>query len=265
MIPRSLRRRALARFFVVAALAAGLASLSTGPASGQIVNTLRGWTDPEPGWTGEVEGRFLVSSGNSEYLELTAGGAIQLVAGRHRLRVLSGATIRRANDEDVARSVLAHARHNYRLTRVVRSLLFVQHTYDPFRRLKRRSLVGAGARLDVVRAASWDASLGLSYMIEGEQLTDDPEEAYEVEGRASFFLSMLGDATRHLEVDVSAFYQPLLNDFGDARAYVDADVRINIIGGLDLVVGLGLQHDSRPPEGVDRTDVRMSTGLAFEF
>lgn len=265
MIRRRLAGPVRGRPLLAAALAAGLSSVSASPAGGQIVNTLRGWDDPEPGWTGEIEGRFLVASGNSEYLELTAGGAVQLVAGPHRLRLLSGATIRRANDEDVARSFLAHARHNYRLGAVVHTLLFIQHTYDPFRRIKRRSLVGAGTRLDVARAESWDASIGISYMVEGEQLTDDPEEAHEVEGRASLFLTMLGDATDHLELDVSAFFQPLLGDFADARAYVDADTRIDIIGGLDLVVGLGLQHDSRPPEGVDPTDIRLSTGLAFEF
>ena len=160
--------------------------LGTGGATveAQIVNTLRRWSDADPGWSGRVEASFAAASGNTEYLELTAGGSAQLIAGRHRLRGLASESLRRANGEKIAESFLAHLRHNYRLTSVFSTLAFAQHQSDPFRRLRRRTLIGAGTRMDLIREEDWEGSLGLSYMFEAEELTDDPMGASSARGAA---------------------------------------------------------------------------------
>ncbi|MDX1394589.1 MAG: DUF481 domain-containing protein [Gemmatimonadota bacterium] len=256
--PRGARSLCLA---AVLSLAPGAAA----PTEGQIINTLRRWSDAEPGWSGDVEGTLALAEGNTEYLELTGGANVQLVAERHRLRGLGSGSLRRASGEKIAESILAHVRHNYSLTALVSTLVFVQYQADPFRRLARRTLLGAGARLDVVRRERWEAALGLSYMYEGEEITDDPDRGIEREGRGSFFLSAIGDLTETLRVDVSTFYQPLFSDFADARAYTAASLRLDIVGELDLIVRFDLTHDSRPPEDVEPTDIRLSTGLVFDF
>lgn len=235
------------------------------PARAQIINTLRGWEDSETGWTGQLEGRLALASGNSDYLELSGDAALQWSDARQRVRVLVDETLRRAGGEKIAESFLAHARHNYRLSDLVWTLVFAQHQYSPFLRLKRRSLVGAGTRLDIVRAESWDASLGLSAMVESEVLTDQPGGEAKVDGRGSFFLSAIGDVTDDLRVDVSAFYQPLLEEWSDSRAYAAAVARVDVVGGLDLLIRVDLLHDSNPPPGVEQTDLRLSTGLLLDF
>ncbi len=237
----------------------------TGPAEAQIVNTLRGWADPEPGWSGDIEARFALAAGNSEYLELSAGGALQVVAGPHRVRVLASETLRRANGEKVAEDFLVHARHNYALSAAFKTLVFAQHQVNPFRRLERRTLFGIGGRWDFVRAAAWDASIGAAYMLELERLTDDPFGGTETDHRASCFLSIIGQATGTLRVDVSAFFQPLLADYTDSRAYASASARVDVVGGLDFLLRLGLLHDSDPPVGVQPTDFTLSSGLVLDF
>ena len=131
---------------------------------------------------------------------------------------------------------------------------------NPFRRLARRTLFGAGGRWDFVRADAWDGSLGASYMLELERLTDDPTGGTETEHRASYFLTVIGQATETLRLDVSAFFQPLLDDHTDSRAYATASGRVDVAGGLDLLVALGLLHDSEPPEGVEPTISRSARG-----
>lgn len=235
------------------------------PAHGQIVNTLRGWEEPEPGWSGDLEGRFAFASGNSEYLELSAGGAAQVLAGRHRLRLLASETLRRAEGEEIAEDFLVHLRHNFELVSRLHTLLFIQNQFNPFRRLERRTLFGVGGRWDFVRADALDAALGAAYMLELEELTDDPSGGTQTEHRASYFLSVIGRVTGALRVDVSAFYQPLLADFGDSRAFASASARADVAGGLDLLFALHLLHDSNPPEGVEKTDVTLSSGIVLEF
>ena len=254
--------RLLASVVVAAAVLAGPAA---GTADGQIVNTLRRWSDAEPGWDGDVEARFALASGNTEYLEFAGGASLQFVASRHRVRAFTNASVRNANDEKVAESLLAHLRHNYRLTPVFSSLVFLQHSSDPFRRIERRTLAGAGTRVDLVREAEWEASIGLSAMYEGEEFTDDPSGDVEHELRGSFFASAIGDVTETLRIDLSAFYQPLFSDWGDDRVFFASSLRTRVIGGLDLLVGFDLTHESRPPEGVEPTDVRLGTGFVLDF
>lgn len=246
-------------------LAAALAGPAAIPADAQIVNTLRRWSDVEQGWDGDVEARFAVASGNTDYLEFAGGASLQFVEERHRIRGFTNASVRNANDEKVAESFLTHVRHNYRLTPVFSTLAFLQHSSDPFRRLKRRTLAGGGTRIDVVREEAWEASIGLSAMYQGERLTDDPSGAIEREFRGSFFFSAVGDVTETLRVDLSAFYQPLLDDWGDDRVFLASSLRFDVVGELDVIVRFDLTRDSRPPEGVEPTDVRFSTGFVLDF
>ncbi|MFW6084698.1 MAG: DUF481 domain-containing protein [Gemmatimonadota bacterium] len=229
------------------------------------MNTLRRWSDAEPGWSGDAEARFAVASGNTDYLEFTGGASLQFVAERHRVRGFTNASLRDANDERVAESLLAHLRHNYRLTPVFSTLVFLQHSSDRFRRLERRTLAGGGTRIDVVREEAWEASLGLSAMYEGERFTDDPPGVVEHEFRGSFFASAIGNVTETLLVDLSAFYQPLLADWRDDRVFLASSVRADVVGSLDLLVRFDLTHESRPPEDVEPTDVRLSTGFVYDF
>jgi putative salt-induced outer membrane protein YdiY len=236
------------------------------PAEAQIVNTLRRWSDAEPGWDGDVEARFAVASGNTEYLEFAGGASVQFVTERdHRVRGFSNVSVRRANGEKVAESFVAHLRHNYRLTPVFSTLVFLQHSSDPFRRIERRTLAGGGTRIDLVREESWEGSIGLSAMYEGEKLTDDPGGEVEREFRGSFFASAIGNVTETLRVDLSAFYQPLFSDWGDDRVFLASSLRVDVVGELDLIVHFDLTHESRPPADVEPTDIRFSTGLVFDF
>lgn len=235
------------------------------PAHAQIVNTLRSWSDAEPGWSGDVEARFAVASGNTEYLEFAGGTSLQFVSERHRVRGFTKASIRDASGDRIAESLLAHIRHNYRLTPVFSTLVFLQHSSDPFRRIESRTLAGAGTRLDLLRDERWEGSIGISAMYEGEAFTDDPTGEYEDEFRGSFFVSAIGSATETLRLDLSAFYQPLFTDWGDDRLFIASSIRVDVVGELDLLVRFDLQRESRPPLGVEPTDLSFSTGFVFDF
>ncbi len=235
------------------------------PANAQIVNTLRRWSDAEPGWDGDVEARFAIASGNTDYLEFAGGASLQLVSERHRVRGFTNAAVRRASGEKVAESLLVHLRHNYRLTPALSTLIFLQHSSDPFRRIESRTLAGAGTRIDIVREEVWEGSIGVSAMFEGETFTDDPTGDRENEFRGSYFVSAVGNVTETLRLDLSAFYQPRFADWEDDRLFIASSIRVDVVGELDLVVRFDFQRESRPPAGVEPTDLRLSTGLVFDF
>ena len=233
-------------------------------ADAQIINTLRGWDDSEPGWPGEIAGSIALARGNTEYFEFDLAGAAQYSTDRHRVRGLASFSRRTASGIEIAEATIIHLRHNYQLTRVVHSLVFTQYQHDPFQRLESRFLLGLGARFDVVRAETWDASIGAAYMRERENLTDDNTGAIGRD-RGDFFASVLGRLSDHVLIDLYAFYQPVLEDFSDARISVGSNLDVILVGELTLVTGFRFAHNSRPPEGVEEDDLWLRTGLRFKF
>jgi putative salt-induced outer membrane protein YdiY len=232
-------------------------------ARAQIVNTLRAFPD-SLGWAAALEGFLAVSSGNSEYFEFDLDGAVQYRSARHRVRTLGAHSRREAEGTDIARNTLAHLRHNYQLCRRVATVAFVQAQRNPFRRVERRTLLGGGLRLDVFARTSFQAAVGATVMREVEELTDDDRGAL-ARARMSYFASVLGQPRAGVQVDLVTFYQPLAGDYADARAYVAASLRVDIVGGLYFAAAYDLVHDADPPAGVAPTDQRVRSGLGWRL
>mgnify|MGYP006278061385 CR=1 FL=1 len=242
-----------------------IAAFLTGSLFGQILNTLRGWSDVDHGWSMELEGAISLSRGNTEHLDLSAGSSIQLIAGGHRVRFLLSETYKTVDGNRTAEDFKVHLRHNYRLTPVFHTLVFVQDQYNPYQRLERRSLLGGGLRMDILRDSLCMMALGGSVMLEYVELTDDSLDESGTDTRGSFFVSMIWEPLNGSVVDLSGFYQPLFPGFDDPLMTAALNIEASIGLGLSLFTRADISHDSRPPEGVESTDLTLSSGLRFSL
>jgi len=232
-------------------------------ADAQIVNTLRGLSDTEAGWSGNIEGAVAIADGNTNYFEYEVTGATQHMSEKTRWRLIGRYMRRSASDVTIAESRLSHLRHNYQISTLFATVLLAQAQHDPFRRVETRILLGAGGRADLLRTENWNGAVGATYLYEDEELTDD--QGFTTDSRLSFFLTLYSSSTETVHLDITSFYQPRINDFSDARAYTEATARVDIIGDLYLIVTYALLHDSKPPSGVMRTDQTLRSGLGFSF
>jgi len=260
------------RTFTFPLLVLALLAAGARPASAQIVNSLTGFSETEPGWSGTLQTLFTISRGNSDYLDWSAGATAQVQGPRQRVRFLAGWDRRSAEGTTLADNELLHLRHNYRFADRWRTIVFAQYQRDPFRRIARRNLAGGGLRYDLRRRYETGddgtkdmvgmVALGATLMHEGEEWTDDDQGSRNGE-RLSFFVSAFGKLSRGVSLDASAFYQPRPGDFGNSRALGALSLNAELVGSLRLIVRYDLVHDSMPPEGVAPTDYRLRSGLAF--
>ncbi len=234
------------------------------PAGAQILNTLRGFDENTKGWSGGVEGAIAVADGNTDYFESELGGAAQHQGEKNRWRLLGRLMRRTASGEEIARSRIGHIRHNYRMSPRFSTLAFLQAQNEPFKRIEKRYLAGAGAQMDLLRRADWRSVLGGSIMYEDEELTDDNGITTST-ARLSFFLSVFRDVKDGVDVDLVSFYQPRPDDFGDARASATLGIRADIVGSLYAFVRYVAEYDSRPAPGVDDLDQNLRAGLGIKF
>ena len=229
----------------------------------QILNTLRGWDDADPGFSGEIGLSFSAAGGNTEVVSLAGAGRVQWVTGSEHFRLLGGVVRSESDGEKTEQAASAHLRHNHEIAPWVSTLAFVQVQENPFQRLRSRWLLGAGLRFDIVRREGWNLSLGAAHMFEVETIED--VEGREEEHRLSSFVTWTGDLSEQVEVDVTGFYQPRWEEFSDRRMVLNGSLSIDLVGSLSLVQSASYQYDSRPPEGVGKEDWTYRTGLSLEL
>ncbi|MFH1845350.1 MAG: DUF481 domain-containing protein [bacterium] len=232
-------------------------------AQAAIINTLQGFKDQEPGWTGNFTGSFSTTGGNTEQLTLEAAGQAQLLGDRSRWRFLSGARRESSHGVETAKSVMGHVRHNQTLSPLVHTLAFLQIQQNPFQRLESRFLLGGGFRFDLFRRQNWSLSWGLAHMVEKERIED--EAGSDTDHRVSSFLMVRWRPQENVQLDVIAFAQPRWAEFADLRAIVTAGMRVKISDAFSLRLQVDYQHDANPPANVDEADWEFTTGLSFEL
>ncbi len=233
------------------------------PASAQILNTLRGFSGNEPGWSGSAAISFSQTGGNTEVLELGAEAQLQYEWKRERWRVMGEQSYKSNRGSRTEDETTGHLRHNHRFTPWLSSLAFTQIQRNPFQRLQQRVLFGAGARFDLLRRKNWSLSLGAAHMTEIERIED--VDGHVTDQRLSSFATFDGLVGETLIVQFTSFVQPLWSDFGDVRALGLAGTKVKLGGHFSQNTNFELRYDSRPPEEVKTTDWEVKTGLGYTF
>lgn len=235
--------------------------LGVAPAPAQIVNTLDGFDPDERGTSGSAAVGFDAQGGNTDVVEIGAEGNLRFVTDRHTLRLMAGYDFEQADGEDQSDDSFVHLRHNRRLTHGLHSLLFAQWQRNPFQRLTRRVLLGAGARFDALADERGHLTLGAAHMAEFERVEDIDDTTAQ---RLSAYLDTswsVGKAT----VAANTFVQPRWSDFGDVRAIGSLGIESPLGGGLALGFTGTVTYDARPPDDVEETDWEVTTGFRYAF
>jgi len=250
----------LNRLKILAAAAFLITSLN---AQAAIVNSLRGFSEDEQGWSGALAGSFGASGGNTEETTFEGDGRLQLRSASNVWRFFARGKRTTTRGVETARSTLGHLRHNYLLSDCWATIAFVQHQRNPFQRLDSRYLVGFGGRWLAVKGESTRFYLGATQMFEQERIQD--ESGHTKDERLSTYISLVSELRDGLALDFLVFYQPLWKDFADWRVHGEIKLTILLTGSLSFFTGYNLEHDTRPPAGVVETDWNTKTGFVFNF
>lgn len=223
---------------------------------------------PREGWGASLALSGSGASGNTEKYDFSTGARLQW---QHEditdLLILSASYGRVAGETNTENS-FAHLRHIAPLVNDHAWGIFAQANQNTFTRLKYRGLLGGGVRLSLTQHRDTAAAyLGLGAMYEREEIEDPnlTEERIDSVYRANIYLV----AKYHLNAAVrfvsSSYYQPSFSEGDDFRALEEAELVVKLGESLDLSLSVNVAHDSRPPAGIERTDIVYSTGIRYEF
>ncbi len=241
------------------------------PAGAQIVNIERIMAgEPQPGVQGALQFSYGLRDGNSESQRLEGNGLIRWRSGPSIFQLATGGSYQTAADRKVAENALGHIRYGRLVGAGTRLEALLQVQQDQFVRLRRRVLVGVGARFRLMTLNS-DAEaddgadrldMGLIAMFEQEKLrSGESNTAW----RASLLVSIGLTLSEAVTFGSQVYYQPLLDDPSDFRLLNDLGLTVRLLGPLSTKIDLRVAHDSRPPATVERTDVVLRNSLAISF
>lgn len=223
---------------------------------------------PEEGWNVTLGLSGSGASGNTEKYDVTTGARV--VWQHHNITdmlVLSGSYGRVEGETNTEKGFM-HLRHTAPLVNEHYWGVFAQANHNTFTRLKYRGLVGGGVRLTLTEHSDTAAAyLGLGAMYEKEEIEDPAitESRIDRVYRANVYLVgkyHLNSAVRFVS---STYYQPSFSDGDDFRALEEAELAVKLDESLDLTLSVNVAHDSRPPIGIERTDIIYSTGIKYKF
>jgi hypothetical protein len=237
-----------------------VAALAVRPASSQVIRSYEG-LDRSAGEAGYATFglTFTGRSGNSDYSEFDLSGAFGYRGERHWLRFYPSWHLRRSSGETQENAHSGHLRHSYFFNARTRSFAFVQLQDDESLDVVRRFLLGGGIRRNLVAAEGGGVDLGVGVMWE-EELVETGEETSVMRGTN---LLVVNGTAGSVALTGTAFFQPLLDDWGDHRISGSGTATVPLGSAWGLDVSLSWRRDSRPPAEVEKDDVTLTVGIRF--
>jgi len=221
-----------------------------------------------PGLSGNIAASYSGESGNTDKDETDLSGKLQYDNGRKSLAFIQG-TYEWSQSEDVKTEddKLAHVRYLHKLRgETLYGEIFLQFYENVFREIDHRWLMGGNLRWRVLNSSGW----GKLYVAGGAfqeevNYTEDFLEEDNSMTRINSYLAYTHPLTEKSEFTMIGYYQPAFESAGDYYAAFDAELSLHVMSNMSLSLSYELDHDSRPPEGVEKNDQDIKASLIWKF
>lgn len=217
----------------------------------------------DQGGSGSVNLKMEGRSGNTQKL---AGevASLNMIRNEQREYILVGkyryGESRNTKDEHEGN---LHARYTKHFTGRPSLETFVQTEFNEFRSLKRRDLLGGGARFAIHNTPELSLACGTGAFYENELFKAAPWREDTV--RANFYVSYVRKTGPKSTASAIAYYQPSLEHLNDRRLQADLGFSSAITDKLALILDGNVVYDSDPPAGVKPTDTTYMAGFTWNY
>ncbi|WP_441000502.1 DUF481 domain-containing protein [Fodinibius sp. SL11] len=212
---------------------------------------------------------FDLEKGNSEVLEIEGQSIIGYEQRRHAIKLFTGLRFLSEDENTITSKSFLQLRYNYIFNSRYRTFSFYQYQQNKDLILKSRQLIGAGLRRKFGTADSPDVNLGLGLMYENEKLDREQLFADKDANTNMLRLNTVGffsyEIGRNSTLLNSTYYQPAISDFSDFRLLNEMSLEVAINEYLDLGLSFVWRYDNKPPRGLKKSDINITSGLTIHL
>lgn len=226
------------------------------------VESLRNRAGNETGYSSSGNLQASGASGNSDRTDVSFSALLQYLGNGFSNLFVIGSEYGETSGNRSADEQLIHLRHTRVLTKRSDWEVFSQLQQNEFTRLEERTLLGSGIRLGFGDNSDPRLYLGLGAFYESTR--NENESAREM-GRSNIYVSHRKKTSKDISFTTTAYLQNKLDDPDDQRAIGSFSMSIPATENLDFTISVNVEHDSRSPIGVEKTDWTYKTGFGWKF
>jgi len=226
------------------------------------VESLRDRAGNETGYSSSGNLQASGASGNSDRADVSFSALLQYLGNGFSNLFVIGSEYGETSGNRSADEQLIHLRHTRVLTKRSDWEVFSQLQQNEFTRLEERTLLGSGIRLGFGDNLDSRLYLGLGAFYESTR--NENESAREM-GRSNIYVSHRKKTSKDISFTTTAYLQNKLDDPDDQRAIGSFSMSIPATENLDFTISVNVEHDSRSPIGVEKTDWTYKTGFGWKF
>jgi putative salt-induced outer membrane protein len=242
---------------------------------------------PEDGWSGNIAGGYVATSGNSDNSTASLKGELFYDQGRWHHSALATALGASADNESTAEAYKAQAKSKFDLNETLYLFGLVEWNKDKFSAYDRQMFEVAGLGWRVFRGNNQELNLEAGVGATQSRLAQldpclpfdppDPDEGQSLpapdcltgsQRDAGEFIGRLGgDYHWHIS-ETALFSQKIATSIGSDNTYVESltELKATVIGNLALVLGYLVKHNTDVPDSsLDKTDTQTSVTLEYKF
>jgi putative salt-induced outer membrane protein len=245
----------------VAACAAALASVSS---QAQVTQK------PDGEWRSLFTAGASIATGNTDAKTASAGADVVRLRSFDKWSFDGSGQYGRSNGVDTADRVAGTALYTRDITPVWFGFGQLDLLRDEPSDIRSRTTLGSGLGYHAFKEPNqtWDISAGFAYTLdryEHEQLIAD-----ETRSRYNHGELLLSEESNNKLSDTTSFRQkltvyPNLSDSEGVRTVFDAGLSVAMTKQLALTATFSHRYDSRPGEGLGKTDTLFVTGVSLRF
>jgi hypothetical protein len=223
----------------------------------------------ESGVHGKLSGSITTHHGNTMGTELGGAALVGYREERQLVYLNTNANYSNLGGEVQVANTFIHFRYNYALDTWLAAEAFTQGESDRFRRLRLRTLAGAGLRFTLAEGESAAVFYGVSYMYEHTSLApsvaDNPVRPADVHRMNNYAALLIVLEPGRAVLGNTLYYQPRFDDLMDVRLLDVLSLDVGITGRLSASMQATLRYESPVPDPLKRYDLMVKNVLGVTF
>ena len=212
------------------------------------------------------------TKGNSNTNEFKIAPTIVLLRKKNEYKLLGGYSSLFNSGQGILNSGFIHIRHNYKLSKRLKTFEFFQIQFNDVLLLNKREIYGGGLRLNFVNRNAkdtlhFDMEFGLMYEKEVlNKTTLLPNEASISKVlRITYVNSFKWKINKLIKLNNVLYYQPRINNFADFRILNDFILGISLNKYFTFITSFTARYDNQPPGILKKFDSETTIGLNLKI
>lgn len=189
---------------------------------------------------------------------------------KHAFIIIGKLDYLKINDNDFLNFGFLHARINFFRENNINYEVFSQYSFDNFRRLEPRILVGSGVRKNLVKDENISLVLGVGLLYEKERWKH-PVDGHTITTdflKSSNYLSFRYSVNEFLDLNTISYYQVGYdNNISSFRHRISSIITTNtkISSGFSLTNSLEMNYEDKPIVPITKLIFAFKTGISLDF